>query len=194
MDSLTRSLPEHVDAASLSDRSVRGFGLLLVGFAGLLALLAWLKPEGLLTAAAILGAAWGVSMLLNDHDRRAQCMGLLLPGLLGVFGLPAAVTLPAGLMPVAILGLGVAAGLLILAAPQVGRRVYTGWMLAAVPIGWTITHVVLGLVYYLVVTPVGLLMRLVGYDPMHRRLDPQAATYWQDHPGPQAPARYFRQH
>lgn len=46
--------------------------------------------------------------------------------------------------------------------------------------------IVMGLMYFVVLTPAGLLMRLFGKDPLHRRIDPSAATYWivRDPPGP----------
>ncbi|MCW2502789.1 MAG: hypothetical protein JWO79_1073 [Actinomycetia bacterium] len=39
------------------------------------------------------------------------------------------------------------------------------------------TAVPLALVYYLLVTPIGLVSRLVR-DPLRRRKDPRAASYW----------------
>ena len=57
-----------------------------------------------------------------------------------------------------------------------------------------VSHVVLALVYYLVFVPIGLLMRLFGYDPMKRGFDPEAATYWTARdPKASEPKRYFRQ-
>jgi hypothetical protein len=38
------------------------------------------------------------------------------------------------------------------------------------------------LAYYAVLTPVGLVWRLVGFDPMARRPAPEAATYWRRRP------------
>ena len=61
------------------------------------------------------------------------------------------------------------------------------------PIGWVLSHVILALVYFLVLTPTGLLLRLVGKDPMERRLDPTATTYWIERPAARDVQRYFRQ-
>ena len=61
------------------------------------------------------------------------------------------------------------------------------------PIGWVLSHVILAVVYYLVFTPVGLLLRLLGKDPMQRKLDPEARTYWIERPQGQDVQRYFRQ-
>jgi len=88
---------------------------------------------------------------------------------------------------------GVALAVIYYAVPPLRRPMFVGWMIAAFPIGWTISHVVLAIVYYLVITPIGLVMRLVGYDPMHRRFDRKAASYWKEHDPHGNAARYFRQ-
>jgi hypothetical protein len=88
---------------------------------------------------------------------------------------------------------GVALGLLYYAVPSLRRPLYLGWMYAVYPIGWTVSHVLLGVLYYLVVTPVGLVLRALGRDPMHRRFDPAAETYWLERPARRDAKSYFRQ-
>jgi hypothetical protein len=73
------------------------------------------------------------------------------------------------------------------------RRIYVGWMLAAYPIGWTVSHLLLGAIYYLIVTPIGMILRLTGYDPLQRRFDRSAATYWTPHDPGGDVSRYFKQ-
>lgn len=90
-------------------------------------------------------------------------------------------------------GLGVVVGGIGLVRPPFIRPLYLGWMKAAYPIGWLLAHLLLAVVYYGLMTPVGLLMRLFGYDPMHRRFDRAAATYWVAHNPGGDTARYFRQ-
>ncbi len=79
------------------------------------------------------------------------------------------------------------------AVPRLRLVLYYGWMKAAYPIGWTISHLVLGITYYLVLTPIGLFMRVFGHDPMQRRFDRDASSYWVEHNPGADPARYFRQ-
>jgi hypothetical protein len=83
-------------------------------------------------------------------------------------------------------------GVLGVAAPMALKPIYVGWMVAAFPIGWTVSHVLLGLIFYGLLTPLGLLMRVVGYDPMHRGFDRDAKSYWIAHERPRVD-RYFRQ-
>jgi hypothetical protein len=68
------------------------------------------------------------------------------------------------------------------------------WMTAVYPIGLVIAHVLLGVVYFGWITPVGLLMRLFGRDPMHRRLDRSAASYWVRRRPASSASQYFRQY
>jgi hypothetical protein len=44
-------------------------------------------------------------------------------------------------------------------------------------LGWINTRILLGLIFYGIFTPLGLLMRLRGQDPMRRTLTPEADTY-----------------
>ena len=75
-------------------------------------------------------------------------------------------------------GLGAALTVLGLTTPLVLKPVYRVWMALAVVLGFVMTRVILMVVYYLVMTPIGLVMRLLGKDPLDRRPDPGAASYW----------------
>ncbi|MDP6633567.1 MAG: SxtJ family membrane protein [Phycisphaerae bacterium] len=76
--------------------------------------------------------------------------------------------------------------------PPCVRIVYLGMSYLAAPIGIVISLIVLGIVYYVVVTPTGVIMRLFGRDPMQRRADRAAGSYWRERKQT-APERYFRQ-
>jgi hypothetical protein len=96
-----------------------------------------------------------------------------------------------GTWPTALWSAALVLGLPGLAFPALLKPVYVGWMLAAFPIGWTVSHLLLGSIFYLVITPLGLLLRLFGYDPMKRKFEPAAKTYWIEHERSET-ARYFR--
>ena len=87
-----------------------------------------------------------------------------------------------------------------LAAPILGvinrgglRLLYLAACYATLPIGWVVSHLLLGFVYYGVMTPIGLIMKLVGYDPMNRTIDPNTETYWNKRESSEDKQRYFRQ-
>jgi hypothetical protein len=73
------------------------------------------------------------------------------------------------------------------------RCVYLGLSYATYPIGFVLSHVVLALVYYLALTPIGLTMRLFRHDPLSRRLDPKAQSYWVRRDGTKTPESYLHQ-
>jgi len=78
--------------------------------------------------------------------------------------------------------------------PRFMRWIFVGMSYLAWPIGFVVSHLVLALVYYAVVTPIGLLTRVFGYDPMKRRFDHEATTYWMERPSTTASTKhYFRQ-
>jgi hypothetical protein len=89
-------------------------------------------------------------------------------------------------------------GLVLMAAyyalPPIRRAMYVGWMYLFFPLGFVLAHVVLAIIYFLVLTPVGLVMRLFRRDPMQRSLDRDADTYWEARDPNVPPERYFRQY
>ncbi len=90
-------------------------------------------------------------------------------------------------------GAAVALGAPGLVWPALLRPVYVAWMALAFPIGWTVSHLLLAVIYFGVVTPIGLILRATGTDPMQRRFEPDAATYWVEHRTGDDKSRYFRQ-
>lgn len=58
------------------------------------------------------------------------------------------------------------------------RPIYVGWMTFAFAFGWVNTRLILGIVFYLIFTPAGLVMKLLGKDPLVLRFDREATTYW----------------
>lgn len=83
-------------------------------------------------------------------------------------------------------------GLLGLTAPMLLRPVFTAWMAAAFPIGWVVSRVVLAALYYLVFTPIAIVFKVIGRDPLHRR-KPATSSYWLPKPAPSDPSQYFKQ-
>ena len=81
------------------------------------------------------------------------------------------------------------AGLIV---PQWMRPFFIAWMVAAFPIGWLTSHVVLAIVYFAVITPIGFALRLAGRDTLQRNARPEDTTYWISRPQPPESSRYFR--
>lgn len=96
-------------------------------------------------------------------------------------------------LAIALAVIGTVIGLAGFVLPSFMRVVYVIWMAAIYPIGWLVTHLVLAIGFYLVVTPIGITMKLCGYDPMQRSFDGSAKSYWKPRRRPQTVERYFKQ-
>lgn len=176
-----------------SKSELRWFGVLLFGFTVVLGGLSIWKGQALLHIAVVIGSAWLISLLFNAEDRSTQLLGVILPFLCVAIGGP----IKAGAAPLVVATVVWSAGLLLgigtLLSTRFAMAVYVKWMLAAVPISWTISHLMLAAVYYLMITPISLVMRLLGRDSLSRKFDPDAKTYWsRRNPRVDIP-RYFRQ-
>jgi hypothetical protein len=110
---------------------------------------------------------------------------------IGLFG-PLSAT-PAHWTAYVLLILAAYCGLGAAAAPKLLRPLYVAMTVAFYPIGVVVFHVLMAVIYFLVLTPVGLLFKIIGRDTMHRRFDRSAATYWIPRKPPDDVKRYFRQ-
>jgi hypothetical protein len=90
-------------------------------------------------------------------------------------------------------GLALTVGSLGLIRPRLVRPIYVAWMVLAFPIGWTISQLILVLMFYGLFTPISLVFRLIGRDPLHRARQPGLETYWTPKPTPADPRSYFKQ-
>ena len=97
-------------------------------------------------------------------------------GLATVFGIVATVVGPLGLI-----------------APQAVRPIFVAWMVIAFPIGWTVSRVLLAVVFYGLFTPLGLLFRLIGRDRLQRVRRHDRDTYWRSKTQPTEIRHYLRQ-
>ena len=85
------------------------------------------------------------------------------------------------------------AGPLGLLWPRLIQPVYVGWMVLAFPIGWTVSQAMLVVMFYGLFTPIALLFRLIGRDPLHRVRRPGLETYWSPKPSSTDLRSYFKQ-
>jgi hypothetical protein len=90
-------------------------------------------------------------------------------------------------------GLASVFGPLYYAVPSLRRPMLVAWRRSFAPLEHVISLLALGAVYYGVVTPLGLLLRLSRRDTMGRRFDPDAPSYFVDRKPAGDPPRYFQQ-
>jgi len=67
--------------------------------------------------------------------------------------------------------------LLALIQPEWLRPIYRGWMHFGLFAGRIMTPLVLGIVFFVMISPMALIRRLMGEDPMQRSLDPEQESY-----------------
>jgi hypothetical protein len=72
------------------------------------------------------------------------------------------------------------------------RPVFQGLTLLAFPIGFVLSHVLIAAIYYLVITPIGLVFRLIGRDALGRRIDRALPSYWHDRGAGRPASSYFK--
>jgi hypothetical protein len=77
-----------------------------------------------------------------------------------------------------LLGAAPVLALLALAAPIALWPIHKVWMPVAKGIAKVLTWLLLTLTFYLVFTPYGVIMRLLGKDPLQRRIERGSASYW----------------
>lgn len=134
-----------------------------------------------------------MSVNTQPSERELRTFGVLLP----LFVLLAGLSLGRLLHSIVIRRWAWAVGALIavvyLALPQVRRRVFVGLSYLTYPIGWIVTQVLLTAIFLLVVTPLGLALRLLRKDPLARRIDPAAGSYWVERSTDTKTNSYFNQ-
>ena len=79
-------------------------------------------------------------------------------------------------MPLWPLQAGAVLVVMALVVPAALRPVYKVWMRFAEALGWVNTRIILGLIFYVIFFPFGLVMRVFN-DPMKRKLDQSAQSY-----------------
>ena len=64
------------------------------------------------------------------------------------------------------------------------------WMLFAEVLSYVMTRIILGVVFFLIITPIGLIKRWMGWDPLSRRAGP-GASYWRPYSARQRDPRHY---
>jgi hypothetical protein len=100
----------------------------------------------------------------------------------GAFAVLGAISLWRGGLERGAWELGLAVGLLAVAAflPGMLAPLNRAWALIGRWLNHVVNPLLIIVLFYGVVTPVGLAMRAVGKDPLRLRRDPQSSSYWID--------------
>jgi hypothetical protein len=96
-------------------------------------------------------------------------------------------------LAITFIALGLSAGALALMAPGLNRPLYVTLAVLTFPIGVVVSNLALAAVFYALLPPFRLGLRLLGKDPLTRSLEENRETYWVERPPPRSPESYFRQ-
>ncbi|MAG57511.1 MAG: hypothetical protein CMJ83_14560 [Planctomycetes bacterium] len=126
-------------------------------------------------------------------------VGLVMFGLIGwlclrwngLFGLDFGAAAP--VVSWVLWGFAALSGIFSFVKPELNQPIYAGLTLITYPIGLVVSSILMVVLFFGVVTPVALIFKLLGKDPMNRRLDPDASTYWTTRDEPRSTESYFKQ-
>ena len=58
------------------------------------------------------------------------------------------------------------------------KPIYVVFVVVTFPIGWVISHLVMGIFYFGIITPVAVFFKIIKRDPLCRKADKNASSYW----------------
>ncbi len=90
-----------------------------------------------------------------------------------------------------------AAGLAVSCAgfffPAVTKHVFVATQVVFFPAGWIVSHIIMFIIYFGVITPIALVFKLIGRDPLLRRFSRDRDSYWRPLRSDRPPEDYFKQ-
>lgn len=75
-------------------------------------------------------------------------------------------------------GIGLAVFCIGLLGPRLLKPIYAIFLKVAHAIGWFNTRVILILIYYVILTPIALIVRIFGKDLLNRKIEKNISSYW----------------
>ena len=145
-----------------------------------------------------------IEINLKPDDRTLRQFGII--ALVG-FGFVAAIgwfdllifaAFPLGSWKTAVCGtlaaLAGIAALFSLVYPKANLPIYLALTILSFPIGFVLSYVIMGTLFFLIIGPIAVLFRVFGRDPMHRDYDESAPTYWQAAKPARDKESYFHQY
>ena len=75
--------------------------------------------------------------------------------------------------------------------PQILKPLYVLWMLLAHMLSWVNTRIILGVIFYLIFTPIALVMRIAQRDGLQKKINKNASSYWTQRTAPENIKEHF---
>jgi len=77
--------------------------------------------------------------------------------------------------------------------PKANLPIYLGLTVLSYPIGFVLSYLIMGFLFFGLITPIGLVFKVIGRDALNRKFDREATTYWTDPRPSRGKESYFRQ-
>jgi hypothetical protein len=90
-------------------------------------------------------------------------------------------------------GGGAALGLTLAAFPGIARPVYVVWHALICVVDFFVTNILLSAFFFIILTPAGLVLRLLGRSSIGKSFDHKPGSYWRKSEKVEDPRRYYRQ-
>ncbi len=82
------------------------------------------------------------------------------------------------IVAIVLLYLGMTSLILAFFFQSLMKPVYIVFMKVAHILGWINTRILLGIIYYIIITPIGVIMKVFGKDLLDKRIKPDKGSYW----------------
>lgn len=131
--------------------------------------------------------------LMTTHlttERDLRSFGILVGAVLAVIGAWFIYRGTRSPVPASLLLVGIVLIIAGLVRPRLLATPYRLWMKLAELLAVIMTTLILSVVFFLIVTPIGIVRRLMGADPLRRRAEP-ADSYWTDYTPRQRNSRHY---
>ena len=63
--------------------------------------------------------------------------------------------------------------------PNILKPLNKIWMTLAVILGWFMSRVILFILYFVIITPIGIFLKLIGKDFLRLKIDKSSKSYWE---------------
>jgi len=99
----------------------------------------------------------------------------------------------AGIAAILVAGAGLCIFVVSLVSVKAARIIYLGLTFAALPVGFVMSILLMAAFYFFILTPVGLVFKLLGRDALARKFKADTPTYWTSRQHRDDLERYFHQ-
>jgi hypothetical protein len=130
----------------------------------------------------------------NPEKGQLRMFGLTAIIVLGIVGIILRFVFGvAGIAAVFVAGAGLCIFIVSLVSIKAARIIYLGLTFAALPVGFVISILLIAVFYFFILTPIGLVFKLIGRDALARKFRTDTTSYWTSHTQSSDPERYFHQ-